>query len=145
MVFKLFKNVGLDLIDSFQQGALIVQDVFLLTEEFDGILPIENPVVGTTQNLKMFLNFHYSGSWRDMFEGLWNFKGHEDRPFVIYLDRQDFCTLVVKYFKELYPTISDENLKRLYHLTTDRIGTTFGFFYNTGMKSALSYRNLAVS
>lgn len=144
MVFKLFKNVGLDLVDAFHEGALIAQDVLLLTEDFDGTLPIQNPVIRSTRDLKMLLDLYYNGSWKDLFDAIWSFKGHQDRAFVIYLNREDFCTLVVKYFREVYPAISDEALKKLYYLTTDRIGTTFGFFYNTGKKSALAYRNLAV-
>jgi hypothetical protein len=146
MVFKLFKHIGLDLIEGFEPGALIVQHVVLLTEDFDGAFPHDaNPVVHSSQNLKMFLNYHYSGSWKDMFEGLWNFKRSPDKDLVLYLNAQDFCTLVVKYLKEIYPAISDENLKKLYYLTCDRIGTTYGYFYNTSKQAAMAYRTLATN
>jgi len=145
MVFKLFKNVGLDLTDAFEPESMILQDVILLTEDFDGVLPLESPLVHSTQSLKMFLNFNFNGSWKDLFNELWNYKGSDGKDLIVYANRLDFCTLVVKYFKELYPTISDENLKKLYHLTTDRIGTTYGFFYNVSKRAVLAYRSLAVA
>lgn len=120
MLFQLFKNKYLDLTTSFNTQTLALADCIILSSEFDDQLSqVNSRVLRRAPSLHALLTNDFHSELKEFFAELHSYQS--DKPVIIYCSKHDFTYLVLQYLKDLYPSISSEQLETLYYGVTDRI------------------------
>lgn len=142
MTFHLFKNVYLELASAFQYHHSNDHDCILLTEQFDSVLPPEHTrLVFKYADLDSIIADKFGGYVEEFFKALFDYTNSTGKRLVVFCQDADFSRLVLQYYRDLYPSISDLTLMNLHDKVVDRIFLQSTSFAWSNAKSKKAYRS----